>query len=136
MKLTQEQKKKLIEQLSIPYGAVALRCDGYEIKLRVEAVKKLTYRVVTYVNGEWKGVWIDASRPCPEQKFLNKTERPFATPTQKAKAEKLFGKRAVAKDPFYTKKLVSYDISWPSGSRAINHLCNVCDSIEIVDEMA
>ena len=72
----------------------------------------------------------------PEQKFINRKEIPCAKPSEKAKAEKIFGKRAVAKDPWYSKKIVTYDISWASGKQAINHLCRVCESIEIVAEEA
>ena len=72
----------------------------------------------------------------PEQKFLNRKETPCAKPSEKAKAEKIFGKRAVAKDPWYSKKIVTYDISWASGKQAINHLCRVCESIEIIVDEA
>jgi hypothetical protein len=136
MKLTKEQKAELIEKLGHPYGRVELMCDGYRITLRVERSSQLAYRVVTYVNGEWKGVWFSGTENHPEQKFLNRRERPLAKPSQKAKMEKIMGKRAVAKDPWYSKKLVMFDVSWASGKTAINHLVKVCDSIEILHDEA
>ena len=134
MKLTKEQKQKLIDDLKCTWGRVDLLCDGYRVTLAVERYSGLKYRVITYVNGYWKGEWFSGPSEHPEQKFLNRRERPLASPKQKADAEKILGKRAVAKDPWYSKKLVTYDISWASGSAAINHLCRVCDSIEIVAE--
>lgn len=132
MKLTKEQKAELIAKLSHPYGRVALMCDGYKIALAVERSGQLAYRIVTYVNGVWKGVWCSARDSHPEQKFLNRKERLLWTPTERAKMEKIFGKRAIAKDPAYSKKLVTFDVSWASGKSAINHLCKVCESIEII----
>lgn len=132
MKLTKEQKAELIDKLSHPYGRVALMCDGYRISLAVERSGQLAYRVVTYVNGVWKGAWCSGSDSHPEQKFLNRKEIPLAKPSEKAKMEKIIGKRAVAKDPWFTKKLVTFDVSWASGKSAINHLCKVCESIEII----
>lgn len=134
MKLTKEQKQELIDKLASPWGRVNLLCDGYRITLAVQQVSPLKYRVVTYINGVWEGKWVDGSRSFPEQKFINRKEVSLVTPSEKAKAEKIFGKRAVAKDPWYTNKLVTYDISWASGKQAINHLCRVCESIEVLPD--
>ena len=131
MKLSKEQKAMLAEKLSNPWGQVKLICDGYRITLNVERVKAMQYRVVTYVNGEWKGVWFSGREEHPEQKFLNKKTRYAYSPTFRAKMLKLVGKRAFAKDPDYSKTYVSYDISWASGKAAIAHLCRVCESVEI-----
>ncbi len=132
MKLTKEQKAKLIEKLGLPWGRVELNCDGYRINLVVEQTNPLKYRVVTYVNGQWKGVWCLGIEDHPEQKFLNRKEKPLAKPSERARYEKAFGKRAAAKDPWFSKKIVTYDLSWASGKQAINHLCRVCESIEII----
>ncbi len=131
MKLTKEQKTELAERLTSPWGCVELLCDGYRIALQVQRAKGMTYRVVTFVNGEWKGLWCSGKAEHPEQKFLNKKTHRACTPSYKAKMEKIFGKRAVAKDPYYSKTFVTYDLSWPSGKAAINHLCRVCESVEI-----
>jgi len=131
MKLTKEQKAELAEKLTSPWGCVELICDGYRITLQVQCVKALKYRVVTYVNGEWKGLWFSDKTEYPEQKFLNKRTNRACSPAYKAKMEKIFGKRAIAKDPYYSKTFITYDLSWPSGKAAIAHLCRVCESVEI-----
>ncbi len=131
MKLTKEQKADLAQELTSPWGCVTLICDGYRIALQVQCVKALKYRVVTYINGRWEGKWSLGTEEYPEQKFLNKRTHRACSPAFKAKAEKVFGKRAIAKDPYYSKTFVTYDLSWPSGKAAIAHLCRVCDSVEI-----
>lgn len=131
MKLTKEQKAKLSAALSHPWGTVALICDGYRVDLQVQRAKAMTYRVMTYVNGQFLGKWVSDKEVFPEQKFLRKSIRPLASPAQKAKAEKILGKRVVAKDPWYNKTLTSYMPDWASGKAAISHLCKVCDSVEV-----
>lgn len=131
MKLTKEQKDELAQQLDHPWGSVALLCDGFRVDLRVEHSGKLAYRVVTYVNGAWEGKWFSGKTEYPEQKFLNKRTRRAYSPKFIKDMEKILGKRAVAKDPEYRKTFVTFDISWPSGKAAINHLCRACESVEI-----
>lgn len=48
--------------------------------------------------------------------------------------EKAIGKRAVAKDRDYSKTVTSYMPDWASGKAAINHLCKVCESVELVSD--
>lgn len=131
MKLTKEQKETLSKSLESPWGAVSLICDGDRIDLQVQKGKGLTYRVVTFVNGKWEGKWMSGTAEHPEQKYLNKKTRRLHSPSFIKQMEKIFGKRAVAKDPTYHKTFVTYDVSWPSGKAAINHLCRVCESVEI-----
>lgn len=132
MKLTKEQKDELALKLDCPWGTVALLCDGFRIDLQVQRYSGLAYRVTTYVNGEWQGKWASGKTEYPEQKFLNKRTHRAFSPKFIRDMEKIFGKRAVAKDPKYKRTFVTYDISWPSGKAAISHLCRVCESVEIV----
>lgn len=134
MKLTKEQKEKLSADLTSPWGRVRLICDGYRIALVVERCKPMVFRVVTYINGQWRGEWSLGTKEFPEQKFINKKTHRVYSPAFVKKAEKIFGKRAVAKDPEYKRTFITYDISWPSGKAAINHLCRVCESVEIDPE--
>lgn len=136
MKLTKEQKEMLAQQLSTPWGRVELLCDGYRVNLVVERCKGMTYRVVTYINGCWKGEWMSGTQSHPEQKFLRKSERSLCSAKERADAEKLLGKRYVAKQPFYNEKITIYDVSWASGKAAINHLCKVCESVEVAPPAA
>jgi hypothetical protein len=134
MKLSKEEKEKLISELSMPWGSADLKCDGYLISLRVRRFTELTFRVVAYVNGYMKGSWTSARNPTPEQKFLRKSVRPNVSAGKKAKLEKQFGKRMIAKDEFVNGSYSYYINDWGSGKAVINHLVKVCDSITIADE--
>lgn len=138
MKLSKEQKDELAATLDMPWGSIALLCDGYRVTLQVQREKgRMVYRVMTFVNGSFRGQWVSGTETHPEQKFLRKSVRPLCSPAQKAKAEKAFGKRYVAKDPYYNAKLTYFMPDWASGKAAITHLCKVCESVEIApDEVA
>jgi len=135
MKLTKKQKTELAQKLTSPWGSVKLICDGFKIDLQVQSLKGgLSYRVMTYVNGQFKGLWVSSTQEHPEQKFLRKSARPIYSAAEKARMEKIFGKRAVAKDERYQKKFVTYMPDWASGKAVISHLCKVCESIQVVLE--
>lgn len=139
MKLTKEQKQDLIDKLSYPWGRVSLQCDGHKVDLVVKRTGKgITFRVVTYVDGRWEGKWMSGKEEFPEQKFLRKSVQPVARRKDKEAMEKAVGKRyfkkMCAEEPYWTKTITLYDVSWGSGRMAINHLCKVCDSIQIAAE--
>lgn len=138
MKLTKEQKTELAAELSMPWGNVALLCDGYRIALQVQRAKgTMTYRVMTYVNGQFMGQWMSGTKEFPEQKFLRKSVRPLYSTTKRLAMEKRLGKRAYAK---YCKgmdaKITMFMPDWASGKAAIAHLCKVCESVEIAPKEA
>lgn len=133
MKLSKEQKKSLASQLSHSWGAVDLICDGYRVALRVERYKTLSYRVMTYVNGQFSGKWISAKDNAPESKFLRKSVRPNYSPAKRRELEKALGKRYVKNNPFFSGSITIYLPDWSPGAAAINHLCKVCESIEIAE---
>lgn len=136
MKLTKEQRSELESQLNSPYGTVRLICDGRAITLQVQRYSALKYRVMTFVDGEFKGAWISGNQMAPEAKFLRKSVRHWYTPSERAKAAKTFGKRAAKDDPWWDKTSVSYMPDWASGKAALSHLCKVCDSVEIAPPRA
>lgn len=132
MKLSKEQKAELAAQLSLPWGNVELVCDGYRVALQVQRMKGgMTYRVMTYINGFFEHKWVSGTKEYPEQKLLRKSVRPVCSSTEKAKAEKSLGKRFVAKSTYYSATITLYLPDWASGKAAINHLCKVCESVQI-----
>jgi len=134
MKLTKEQKTELAQKLTSPWGHVTLICDGFKVDLQVQRYTAMTYRVMTFINGEFKGLWVSSKNEHPEQKFLRKLVKPLYSPAFKAKLEKIYGKRAFAKEERFHLKLTSYVPDFPSGKAAISHLCKVSESIQVVPE--
>lgn len=135
MKLSKEQKQSVISELSKLFGRATLRCDGYEIVLQVERFKGFKYRVMTYVNGKFNGEWISPKNAAPESKFLRKVTRPNISAVKRQKLEKTLGKRYVAKDPFFSGSFTVFMPDWSAGSAAVNHLCKVCESVELVSSV-
>lgn len=135
MKLSKETRDELCSQLLLPWGAVHLMCDGFKVSLSVQrSGKSLQYRVMTYVNGYFKGEWFSAETEHPEQKFLRKSVRPNVSAAKRAKLEKVLGKRHVKNDPYWSGSVTLYLPDWASGKAAISHLCKVCDSIEVLEQ--
>ncbi|MDQ2822435.1 MAG: hypothetical protein M3Y65_19005 [Pseudomonadota bacterium] len=132
MKLTKEQKEKVIADLSIIYGVAKLQCDGFEVALQVQRFGGIKYRVMTYVNGTIRGEWCSAKNNAPESKFFRKVVRLNVSTAKRLKLEKDFGKRFVAKDKYINGSFSYYLPDWTSGRAAINHLCKVCESVEII----
>ncbi len=62
---------------------------------------------------------------------MRKTVTPLVSPAKRKEAERLLGKRRVAKVPLYSASLSFWNPDWPSGKAAIAHLCKVCESVEI-----
>jgi hypothetical protein len=132
--MTKEEKADCIVKLSHPYGRVALLCDGRRVVLQVECYKTLSCRVMTYVDGRFSGEWISAQDSHPEQRFLRKSVRPVYSSAVIRKMEKACGKRWVAKNPIFKGTVTTYMPDWPSGKAAMNHLCKVCESVEVIKE--
>lgn len=135
MKLSKQQIDVLAASLSHPYGSgVTLLCDGYTVTLQVAKAKGLTWRVMTYVNGHFKGTWCGLSKQeHPEQKFMRKMVKPRCSPAKKREMEKIMGKRHVKNDPYYSETQTSYWPDWPSGKAALNHLNKVCESVQLAE---
>lgn len=134
MKLDKTQRAAIESALSNPYGAATLICDGRRIDLRVRRFSALTYRVMVYVDGEFQGKWTSADSAAPESKFLRKQVRPVFSPAHRKEMEKIYGKRYVAKDPRFSKTVTFYWPDFASGKAALNHLCKVCESVEVAPE--
>ena len=127
-----ELKQKVIDALSIPWGGIKLACDGREVTLQVKPFGVLRYRVMTYVDGVFKGAWISGDNEHPEQKFLRKKTVRVYSARQIKEFEKKFGKRRAAKY-FPNKEAHCFLGDWPSGRSAIIHLLKVCNSVELID---
>jgi len=131
MKLTNEQTADCIVKLSNPYERVTLLCDGRTITLSVERYKALTFKVVTYVDWQILGKWFSGTQECPEQKFMRKAVKSIYTPAVKKKFIKIMGARRFKSDPSFHRTYTMFHPDWPNGKAAINHLCKVCESVEL-----
>lgn len=133
-KLTKEQKQTILDELSHPYSRIQLKCDNDIITLVIEQVgKPLKFKVAVYVNGSFKGVWLNPDKQYPEQKYLYVRTKCFLKAEHKKFYLKNFGKKRLnerIKEETYT----LYHTFFPSAKSAISHLCKVCEHIEIITD--
>lgn len=136
MMITKEQRADLVAKLASPWGEVRLICDGRRITLQVKrcAGAAINYRIFMFIDGEFRGAWVAGDTP--EAKFLRKKVTRLVSPARRKEAEKTCGKRWVAKQPVYAETMTAYLPDWPSGKAAIDHLCKVCESVEIAPPSA
>ena len=136
MRLAQQQRADLALALSTTWGSARLVCDGHVVTLQVQRERgnAIRYRVMTYVDGLFKAEWIKGD--APEAKFLRKQTRSLYSPAQRARMEKLLGKRRFAQAEYdgYRRTVTYYLPDWATGKAAIAHLCRVCESVEIAAE--
>ena len=133
MKLTKDQIATLSSQLSNPYSLpIYLLCDDRKITLEVRLYKALQYRVMTFIDGSFKGDWVLSGTAHPEQKYLRKSVRNLYPPAKRAKLIKEFGKK-LAEKIGANKTQTLYWSDWPNARAALNHLNKVCESIEVVE---
>jgi hypothetical protein len=93
----------------------------------------MNYRVMTYVNGYFKGQWCNPKAEVPEQKFMRKLVKPLCSPAKKREAEKALGKKFVKSRPYYSETITSYWPDWATGKAALNHLNKVCESVQLAE---
>lgn len=133
------EKEALIERVSHAYGSAELMCDGFRVTLRVELYKAMSYRVMVYVNGFWKGEWWNPNKPAPEQKFARRVETFLNRRKEREeilKSAALFGRKGSKERKEWEAradaKFVVIDPTFPSGKAAVNHLLRVCESVTVV----
>lgn len=131
--MTKEDWQKVEKALTGTYGFAKLQVDGREAHFQRELVTKNRLGIVTYIDGQWKGVWISAKEEYPEQKYLRKIEKYAWTPAQRAELKK-WPKKMLKKygyDP--DKKRHYFSLIWPSANAIRRHYQKTFTSIELVE---
>ncbi|HPU10032.1 MAG TPA: hypothetical protein PK947_05830 [Ottowia sp.] len=132
--LTREQKRAFVAALTPPFGTLHLMCDGDLISMYVYRHTPMAYRVAAYINGRFRGAWLNADTPCPEQKYLRRIARPLFKPAELADLRRVYGAKKVNNDPRYCREVVYFRHDWASGAAVIAHLARVCQSIRLATD--
>ena len=129
--LTKEQKAFAIRELET-YNHVQLKCDGYDISLKIQR-HKMKLVVGIFVNGTIKGTWCTEHAEHPEAKYLAPYFVSKYKPSFKAKILKLYGKRRAYKEHPDLDDKYEYRLPYfANPTKAINHLIKVSDSIGLL----
>jgi len=131
--VTAEDWKKVEAALSGPFGRASFTVDGYALTLEVKQVKPLKFAVMVYVNGWFKGEWLQ--KDCEERRrfYCPKTGRVFSA-ASKARLTKGLSKRAIAQYHPNIDKTFSYWLPcWSSFGPLKRHLVANNKSIELTE---
>lgn len=128
---------EILKTLSWAHGSVHLRCDGYDVNLRVVPLRPLSYVIMPYVNGRIDPAWffnVNAEEPCDElRRFYRRTEVYLHTPKFRRDILKIHGRGiSAAKRSEINRKVVRYDWHWKSPSALQKHLIANNREIELV----
>lgn len=89
---TKAEREAVINHLSGAHGSVEFKADGHDVVVRVERVKTLSYALVVYVDGYFRGEFIAKGNEIG-QKFLPQYSRCFMGKKALEEYRKAFGKR-------------------------------------------
>ena len=126
--MTKEQWEQAEKSLSLHYGRVEMKIDGYDVTIVVEPLKALKNVLVVYMNGELKGKWL--SEDCEERRrfFQKHTKNLLSRKEQKRLArEKKAVREAVGKTTYEW-----YSPYWTSFRSLKSHLIKSNKSIELI----
>lgn len=128
-KLTNEQWKKIEEELLLLPSCVKLLIDGYRVTILFTRITKTKNGYRVYVNGQFKGKWL--VEDCEERRRFMRPIKSYVYPA-KVRNKKMSKKmrEAINIDKTYT----YFHYEWPSFKTLKNHLIKNNENIEIVDD--
>ena len=113
------------------FGNAKLECDGYKLSLTKSQRGESGLAIFPYVNGEFKGKWINED--CEERRrFMRPVAHARFTPKDKALYKKLDRYQGKKPDPKkYDEKITYYYWPWLSFASLKRHLIKHNQSIRI-----
>lgn len=128
--MTNEEWKKVEEDLKIPFNRVRLNCDGYKLSLALMRISTYQMGICPYIDGKIKGEWL--LNDCEERRrFFNKCERSVLTAKGKKGYAKLPKKRQKELHEKYFYDV--YKPFWTSFRKLKKHLIENNESIELIE---
>ncbi len=129
--MTNEDWKRIEEQLSYPLGRAKMIIDGYNVTLACEPEKPLHYVIMVYIDGEFRAKWV--MEDCDiRRKFCSRHTKCFLdqkTRNRLKREKKAF--REKVKKQFTTEYYLPY---WNSFKMMKSHFIKNNSSIELAKE--
>jgi hypothetical protein len=132
--VTPQLWEKIENKLLSPYGTVELICDGHRVGVFVERYQGLSFRLVVYVDGYWRGEWM---RNCPDhvRKVWRLRERFIHTKKERDRMKK----HARSRDAYLRKLAADADKKigirspdWPNPKSFIRQIKKACAEIRVL----
>lgn len=132
--MTKDDWRKAEERCSL-FSSCELLCDGYTIDLK-EGRMKNKIVIDIYVNGKFRGEWLDIELNKPESKFFPTKESFIYSKKRRQDWMKLAKKfkGSVITEAEVNKKIAFKSFYFSSFRQAKTHLIKVCDSIELIND--
>jgi hypothetical protein len=138
-KIPEPQRTRLIQRLSSGFGTAKIDIDDQRVEFQPRLDKPLSYRLVPFVNGTFRGAWL-LSNPSPDtpdleigQRLLRPRLRRLFSPTELKEHNKI---RRIARLPLISKEENEepYRDLWHCPKRLVAHLEKEFDSIEVLED--
>lgn len=130
--ISKDDWKGIEERLDHAYGSAKLKVDGYEISLSVEKGKNLRYEIMVYVNGWFRGEWLN--NDCEERRrFFRRRSFYVYKRKQRESLRKLSKRLQKQMGIDLDKKLAYYTPYWPSFKPLKAHLLRNNKDIKWID---
>ena len=133
--MTKDEWLQVKNRLSHPWGSVTLMVDGYTLMLRVEQAKALKFEIMPYVNGEFKGTWMQKDSE-EGKRFLRPVTIAAHKPAEKARLVKGMSKKMI-KAIFGDRLDATFTVflwGWPTFGPLQRHLIANNQVIELVGD--
>ncbi len=129
--MTAEQWKNVEKNLQFVFNpAVKLKIDGYEVSLALRQVSQFRNAIVVYINGEFRGKWLNED--CEERRRFFPYKKRCATNTNKLKKLGVRSKKEIQK----YKEMATYNeyaSAWTNFKAMKKHLEMNNKSIELLE---
>lgn len=133
MTITKEQWTAIETTLTGAFGRVELLIDGFNVVLQIERVKKLSYGIVTYVNGQFCGAYMKEDSEIGIR-FYRPVSRYCNRPKLRADLIKIWGGKRCPKAKLeeINKTFVLRDPIWTCAKKLRAHLIKHNSEIALV----
>ena len=126
--MNKEEWNDVENKLQSFFDMAKLRCDGYEVTLRLERLNQYKNAIMVYVNGVFKGEWLNGESE-EAKRFYNKVTKTLSN--SRSKAFKKLPKKL--QKELKTEYSYSYYLPyWTSFSSLKRHFIRENKSIELI----
>lgn len=131
--MTKEEWAAVEKAMSGYRGRATLKVDGREVKFQWLAVGKNRLAIATFIEGQFKGEWLDPEKATPEQRYMRPVSKFKWTAKSRRELKKLSKRRleALGYDP--DEKWHGFRPVWPNATAIRRHYQKTFASLELIE---
>lgn len=137
--MTEDDWKEVETRLSGVFGMVKLRVEGRMIMFHRAQVATNRLGIMTYIDGEFRGIWMRPGNACPESRFLRPRAKyiyPARVRSRVSQASAKERQQIRKLNPNFLdhvdKKLHYFDPIWPNARAIRRHYAKTFREIELL----